>query len=94
MANLITIKEYSVNYNIEPEFLISLEDCGIVFFTLEGQEKYISEEQLTDLERYVHFHYDLNINIEGIDAIRHLLHKVNQMDSEIRHLRSRLNLHE
>jgi chaperone modulatory protein CbpM len=94
MANLITIKEYSVNYNIEPEFLISLEDSGIVFFRLEGQEKYISEEQLSELERYIHFHYDLNINIEGIDAIRHLLHKVNQMDSEIRQLRSRLNLHE
>jgi chaperone modulatory protein CbpM len=94
MANLITIKEYSVNYNIEPEFLISLEDSGIVFFTAEGQEKYIREEQLTELERYIHFHYDLNINIEGIDAIRHLLQKVNQMDAEIRQLRSRLNLHE
>lgn len=94
MANLITIKEYSVTYNIEPEFLISLEDSGIVYFTLEGQEKYIAEEQLSELERYVHFHYDLNINIEGIDAIRHLLHKVNQMDNEIRQLRSRLNLHE
>jgi chaperone modulatory protein CbpM len=94
MANLITIREYSVNYNIEPEFLISLEECGIVFFTLEGQEKCIREDQLTELERYIHFHYDLNINIEGIDAIRHLLHKVHQMDGEIRQLRSRLHLHE
>jgi chaperone modulatory protein CbpM len=94
MSNLITIQEYSVNYNIEPEFLISLEDSGIVIFTLEGDEKYIQEEQLTELERYIHFHYDLNINIEGIDAIRHLLAKVNHMHSEIRELKTRLNLHE
>lgn len=94
MSNLITIQEYSVHYNIEPEFLISLEDSGIVIFTLEGEEKYIQEEQLSELERYVHFHYDLNINIEGIDAIRHLLTKVNRMQSEIQELRGRLNLHE
>ena len=94
MANLITIKEYSVTYNIEPEFLMSLEDSGILIFTLEGEEKYINEDQLSDLERYIHFHYDLHINIEGIDAIRHLLQRVNQMDTEIRHLRSRLHLHE
>ena len=94
MANLITIKEYSINYNIEPEFLMSLEESGILYFTLEGEDKYISEDQLTDLERYIHFHYDLHINIEGIDAIRHLLQRVHQMDTEIRQLRSRLQLHE
>lgn len=94
MANLITLREYSINYNIEPEFLMSLEESGILYFTLEGEDKYISEDQLSDLERYIHFHYDLHINIEGIDAIRHLLQRVHQMDSEIRQLRSRLHLHE
>jgi hypothetical protein len=94
MENLMTIQEYSIAYNIEPEFLISLEDCGIVIFSLEGEQRYIREEQLEELERYIHFHYDLNINIEGIDAIRHLLQKVHHLDAEVRHLRSRLNLHE
>jgi chaperone modulatory protein CbpM len=94
MANLITVTEYSINCNIEPEFLMSLEDSGIVVFTLENQEKYIQEEQLTELERYIHFHYDLNINIEGIDAIRHLLQKVHHLDAEVKQLQSRLKLHE
>jgi hypothetical protein len=94
MENLMTIQEYSVTYNIEPEFLTSLEECGIVFFSLEGEKKYIREEQLDELERYIHFHYDLNINIEGIDAIRHLLQRVHHLDAEVRQLKSRLNLHE
>jgi hypothetical protein len=94
MENLMTIQEYSVTYNIEQEFLISLEDCGIVVFNLEGEQRYIREEQLDELERYIHFHYDLNINIEGIDAIRHLLQKVHQLDAQVRQLKSRLNLHE
>jgi chaperone modulatory protein CbpM len=94
MATFITLKEYSVQYNIEPAFLVELEESGIIYFEAEGEEKYIQEEQLGELERYVRFHYDLNINIEGIDAIRHLLNKVNLMEHEIKVLRSQLRLHE
>jgi chaperone modulatory protein CbpM len=94
MATFITLKEYSVQYNIELAFLIELEESGIIYFEVEGEEKYIQEEQLNELERYIRFHYDLNINIEGIDAIRHLLNKVNSMEHEIKELRSQLKLHE
>lgn len=94
MATLITLKEYSIQYNIEPEFLLELEESGIIFFQEEGKEKYILEEQLSELERYIRFYYDLNINIEGIDAIRHLLAKVAEMEREIKMLRSQLHLHQ
>ncbi len=94
MATLITLREYSVQYNIEPTFLLELEACGIIYFQEEGDEKYISEEQLGELERYIRFHYDLDINIEGIDAIRHLLNKVNRLEHEIKMLRNQLHLHQ
>ncbi|MGN7206057.1 chaperone modulator CbpM [Pedobacter sp. SAFR-022] len=94
MATLITLKEYSIQYNIEPEFLLELEESGIIFFQEEGEEKYILEEQLSELERYIRFYYDLNINIEGIDAIRHLLAKVAEMEREIKMLRGQLHLHQ
>lgn len=93
MATLITLKEYSIQYNVEPEFLLELEESGVIYFQKEGEEKYILEEQLIELERYIRFYYDLNINIEGIDAIRHLLAKVSEMEREIKMLRSQLHLH-
>jgi hypothetical protein len=93
MATLITLKEYSIQYNVEPEFLLELEESGVIYFQKKGEEKYILEEQLIELERYIRFYYDLNINIEGIDAIRHLLAKVSEMEREIKMLRSQLHLH-
>lgn len=92
-TQLITITEYCVNYNIEPSFIISLEDQGIITLEIVDTEKYINTAQLTELDRYIHLHYDLEINIEGIDAIRHLLDKVDRMQKEISELKSRLNLH-
>ena len=91
---LITITEYCVNYDIEPDFIISLEESGIITLTILDTEKYIHEEQITELDKYVHLYYDLHINIEGIDAIRHLLGKIDQMQNEISSLKSQLHLHQ
>lgn len=94
MATLISLNEYSVQYEIEHQFLIELEESGIIFFQQDGEEKYIKEEQLAELETYIRFYYDLEINVEGIDVIRNLLGKVNMLEQEIRILRNQLKLHQ
>jgi len=92
--HLITIKEYCVLYQAEPSFLDELEDLGLIRILEEGSEKYIDEEQIPDIERYNRMFYDLEINIEGIDAIRHLLEKMETMQKEINALRNRLRFYE
>lgn len=88
--DFITVTEYCVKYDIEPSFINSLEESGIIILTNIDQERFIQIEQLPEMDRYIHFHYDLQINIEGIDAIRHLLGKVNAMQDEIRLLKMQL----
>ena len=39
-------------------------------------------------------HYDLDINIEGIDAIYNLLKQVEELQSQIITLRNKLNFYE
>ncbi len=93
-TSLLKITEYCVHYNIEPAFMHALEESGIIAFTMIDQDKFIHEDQFIELERYVHFHYDLHINMEGIDAIRHLLTRVNLLQTELQQLQHRLSLHE
>lgn len=88
--DLIAVTEYCVKYDIEPSFINSLEESGIIILTNIDQERFIQIEQLPEMDRYIHFHYDLQINIEGIDAIRHLLGKVSAMQDEIRLLKMQL----
>lgn len=90
----ITITEYCFNCDIEPEFIFSLEESGIITLTIQDTEKYIHEEQFREIDKYIHLYYDLHINIEGIDAIRHLLGKIDQMQNEISSLKSQLHLHQ
>ena len=48
--------------------------------------------QLPDVERYSRMYYDLSINIEGIDAIHHLLERMEEMQQEIYSLHNKLRL--
>ncbi|MGY4385686.1 chaperone modulatory protein CbpM [Pedobacter sp. UYP24] len=93
-TELISIQEYCGNYEIEPSFIVALEDCGIITLTIIETSKYIHVDQIKELDTYKHLHYDLEINIEGIDAIRHLLQKVIDMQQRIEQLNNRLYIHE
>ena len=48
--------------------------------------------ELPDVERYSRMYYDLSINIEGIDAIHHLLERMEEMQQEIYSLHNKLRL--
>ena len=58
----------------------------------EGGERYLTFTQLPEVERYSRMYYDLSINIEGIDAIHHLLQRMEEMQNELHELRSQLRL--
>lgn len=92
-TELITITEYCTNCAIDPAFIGLLEESGLIALTVIGNDKFIHEEQLMEMERYIHFHYDMDINVEGIDAIMHLLQKVRSMQQEILELRNQVYLH-
>lgn len=89
---IIAISEYCINYNVDPSFVESLEESGLIILTNINDEKFISIEQLREMDSYVHLHYDLQINIEGIDAIRHLLNRINEMRDEIQRLKQLIQL--
>ena len=50
----------------------------------------LPKEQMEALERMVRMHFDLNINLEGIDAIYHLLQRVENLQREVVSLRRKL----
>lgn len=93
-TELITISEYCIKYAIEPSFIIALEDSGLIVLEQINNDKYIHYKQLVEMERYIHFHYELQINIEGIEAIEGLLHKIKLLQHEIETLKSQVHLHE
>lgn len=91
---LISADEFCTCHNIEFSFMRNLEEFGMIQMITKHKVSYIPENQLEQIERILRLHRDLDINVEGIDAITHLLTRINKMQSEIITLRNRLRLYE
>ncbi len=91
---IISINQICSVYQVPDSFVDELIDFELIELIDFDHGKYIKKESVKDLEQIVHLRYDLNINPEGIDVIRHLLEKIAELEDEIRVLRNRLSLYE
>ncbi len=93
-GHLIAANDFCSSHQIEISFISSLKEFGLIEITTIKETSYIDTRQLQQLEKFLRMHYDLEINLEGIEAITHLLNRVNNMQDEITALKNRLSLYE
>ena len=72
-VNFIAVNDFCRRWNIEVSFIDSLRENGLIEVVNIKETSYIALSQLRQLEKMVSFHYELNINLEGIETIEHLL---------------------
>ena len=90
--NLIAANDICVYHNVEYTFINSLQEAGLVELQVVNKTTYIPESELRKLEKMIRLHRELEINIAGIEAITHLLERVEQMQEEMRLLRNRVRM--
>lgn len=91
---LIPVEQFCKSNDIEISFVNTLEQNGLIEITKIEETKFFNFEQLMELDRYIRFYYELNVNLEGIDAIKHLFRRVNEMCDKIASLQNRICLYE
>lgn len=85
--NKISVEQCCVYYSIETSFVQQLDEHGLIELSHSGQNVFIGYEQLSDLEKYMRMHYDLEINMAGMQAIKHLLARMESLQQEISRLK-------
>lgn len=91
---LVAVQQICASYNVETTFISTLSQHGLIDVIKIGDNEYIEPDQLTQLEKFVRFHYELDINLEGIETINYLLERLRNMQEEVTALRNRLKLYE
>ena len=92
--NLIAINEFCIHHNIEISFISLLQQNGLIDVTTVKETSFVDAEELLKLEKIIRFYFEMDINLEGIESITHLLQRIMQMQSEIIGLKNRLRLYE
>ncbi len=92
--DLILIDTICSKYEIDVDFMQSLDDIGLINILTIEQSHFISVDRINDLEKIIRLNNDLQINLEGIDIIFNLLDKVDKLENELATINKRLKLYE
>jgi MerR HTH family regulatory protein len=92
--NLIQIKQFCVYHEIEYTFITELHNYGLVQIIMMEEDEYLQPEQLPAVEKMIRLHYDLKINLEGIDVIANLLNKIEVLQQNLTATQNKLRLYE
>jgi chaperone modulatory protein CbpM len=91
---IISIETFCTFYNVEQSFVETLESYGLISISSRDEKRFIIVEEVVELEKYSRMYYDLNINVPGIDALKHMLEKLKELQQEADNLRARLRIYE
>lgn len=92
--NLIQIKQFCIYHEIENTFITELSNYGLIHIITEENDEYLETEQLPTVEKMIRMHYDLKINLEGIDAIANLLNKIETLQQNLNTVQNKLRVYE
>ncbi len=90
--NLILIEKICSHHEVEISFVHALREYGLIEVVEVADHQYLPNEQLKDFEKMMRLHYELNINLEGIDAIAHLLERIEYLQQELNAAKNKLTL--
>ena len=91
---LIPAGEFCTIHHVELSFLQTLHDSGLIGITIRNGTFFLEAEQLPVVEKFVRWHYELAINPAGIEALSHVLGRIENLLSENQQLRRRLRQYE
>ncbi|HDZ15504.1 hypothetical protein LCGC14_1177290 [marine sediment metagenome] len=92
--NYILVSHYCERTHIPNTFIEALNEYGLIRFQQVETGIYILDEEIPEIERFDRLYNDLGINLEGLDALNHMLGKLRAMENEMNLLRNRLRLYE
>ncbi|PKD21413.1 MerR family transcriptional regulator [Salegentibacter salinarum] len=94
LEDLIPTDEICSRYKVERTFVSSLYESGLIEIVTVEETEYVHCDEISEFERLRRLHYDLDINVEGLEAIQHLIRQVKILQKQNRKLKNRLGLYE
>ncbi|HRG32111.1 MAG: chaperone modulator CbpM [Saprospiraceae bacterium] len=91
---LVLIDQVCVHYEVELNFIDSLEEYGLIQLVVMDNTKYLSPDDLQYVEKMIRLKYELGINMEGIDVINNLLHQIDNLQNELVLAKKKLSIYE
>lgn len=91
--NRILYRECIRIYKVQESFIESLCELGLIQVLESNSELFVQYNELEELEQFVRWHNDMDINPEGIEALYYMLDRVKSLQSKVEALQSELSFY-
>nr|WP_314497380.1 chaperone modulator CbpM [uncultured Chryseobacterium sp.] len=91
MDERISREELVKIYNIEITFFDELVNSGLLNIQTDNEIRYLMYEDLHMFEKLTNWHYDLEINLPGLEVIHQMLRKMEGLKQKNRELMNKLS---
>lgn len=92
MVERISREELVKVYNIEIAFFDGLVENGLLEVHTENNIRYLLYEDLPVFEKFTNLHYDLDVNLAGLEIIHEMLQKMEVLRTKNRELMNKLSV--
>jgi hypothetical protein len=89
--NYILIQKFCKHYDIPVSFVHALREFELIEIITIEENLYLRDSEIEDLEKMIRLHFELNINLEGVDAVYNLLKQVEVLKQDITVLKNKLS---
>lgn len=89
----IPVIDFCTHYNVELSFIQALHQSGLIEVIYKEETLFLPVDDMPQVEKLARMHYEMDINLEGIETICHLLKQIDQMQQQIVRLNNQLSLH-
>ena len=87
MEEKISREDLAKIYQIEIQFFDDLEASGLLHPVVESNVRYLRFEDLQLFEQFTYWHYNMEVNIPGLEILHHFSQKLNALTQENRLLK-------
>lgn len=91
---MVLADEFCLHHKIEISFITSLKESGLIDIMSKEEKLFVPVSQLHQLEKMMRMHYEMDINIEGVETVTFLLERMHTMQQQITQLTNRLMVYE
>ena len=88
---LISVDVFCAHHQIGISFIKDLNASGLLELKIVEEKNFLPETELRKLEQLVRMHYELDINLEGLEVVSHLLGRLQSLQDEITFLKNKLH---
>ena len=93
-SSIIPAADFCLLHQIELSFIQSLHESGLINIIIIEQTVFLPVSEIGQLEKLIRLYQEMDINLEGIEAIVYLLEKIESLQQQVVQLQNELCIHQ